>query len=97
MKVETFENHASAIGLEPIEVVYGRGSNVVWFICLDRREKREYGLIVFDNMGKALIMPDFDEEEARENHIHIMRYEGGVTVNGCPAQRDDRLDLRAQQ
>lgn len=97
MRVGIFEEHAVAIGMEPIEVVYGRGNDVVWFVCLDCRENREYGLVVFDSRGRALVMPNFDEEEAREKPIHIMRYEGGVMVNGHPAQRDSRLDMRAQQ
>lgn len=96
MKVAEFEEHAKTLSLEPIEVVYGKGSDVVWFICLDRREKKEYGLIVFDSRGKALVVTDFDEEEANENHIHILRYEGGVTVNGQQVYRDDSLDIRAQ-
>ena len=97
MKVAEFEKHAQAIGLKPIEVLFGRGSEVQWFVCLDRRENKEYGLIIFDSQGKALIVPQFDEEEAMNNHIHIARYDGGVTVNGTPVQRDSKLDLRAQE
>lgn len=95
MRVNEFEKTILAMGLTPKEVRLER-NHVKWFIC---GGNSDYDIIVFDSEGAALVLPSFFWPE-EVNDVHIEVYSDnkgqilGVTINGMPAQRDSRLDLK---
>lgn len=96
MKVREFETAILAMGIKPVEARL-EGGHVKWFIC---EGKEEYGanIIVYDNIGKALVLPDFEWPED-DGAIYVEHYRDnsgriiGVTINSRPVYREDRLDL----
>jgi len=95
MKTEQFEKAILKMGLEPKEVRLEK-NHVKWFLCAGNTD---YDIIVYDANGTALVLTTFYwPEEVNDIKIEIYRDKNGqrlgVTVNGVPAQRDSRLDLK---
>ena len=94
MRVNEFETAILDMGLTPRDVRLEK-NHVKWFVC---EGNEDYGIIVYDSHGKALVLVDFEWPE-EESSIHVEHYHDkqgmilGVTINGRPAQRDSRLDL----
>lgn len=95
MKVNEFENAILKMGLEPEEVRLEK-NQVKWFICSGNDE---YDIIVFDAKGKALVLSSYQwPTDVNDIHIEVYRDKNGqvlgVTIDGKPVMRDDRLDLK---
>lgn len=97
MRVNEFEKAILKRGFEPKEVRLEK-NQVKWFIC---GGNCDYDIIVFDKDGKALVLPNFKWEEDMaifvENYRDVKGKILGVTINGKPAQRDSRLDLKFEE
>lgn len=94
MKTNEFESAISKVGLEPKEVRLER-NHVKWFIC---GGNDDYDIIVYDAQGKALVLSSYQwPDEVNDIHIEVYRDKNqqvlGVTIDGKPVMRDDRLDL----
>lgn len=97
MRVHEFETAILAMGINPKEAKLENG-HVKWFIC-EGKEMLGANIIVYDSKGKALVLPDFEWPED-DGAIYVEHYRDiygkilGVTINGRPVYRDDRLDLK---
>lgn len=98
MKIKDFESSILAMELKPMDVRLEHG-HVKWFIC---QGSGDYEVVVFDSEGRALVLQRFDWPED-DGSVYVEHYHDergmvlGVTINGKPMQRDNRLDLKFER
>ncbi len=97
MKVEQFEKAILAKGLKPLQVFFRKGSEVIWFVCVegDSYEVKPFALIVYDKQGQAWVLPTYHKPITEESNFNIQQFEcdGSIRVNGNILLREPNYDL----
>ncbi|MBQ9356337.1 MAG: hypothetical protein IJT98_03500 [Prevotella sp.] len=91
--MKQFEAAIRAKGLTPVHLIVARGCKVKWFACKDTRPGAMYSLVVYDSQGKAMVLPDCQDQDGKNGELLIETPNGGVRINGQVPYRDTCLDI----
>ena len=92
-EVRLFENAIRTKGLTPVHLIVARGCKVKWFACKDTRPGAMYSLVVYDSQGKAMVLPDCQDQDGKDGDLLVESLNGGIRINGQVPYRDTSLNI----